>query len=107
MTVELVEIKVHRNYRVSAVAPVPDTVGCPIDPREVSVRFSNRAGGVLRPTWVEIRGPRLRGAKTKGCWAEGGYAILNGSIVPDPVRGPAPTWVHDLVRAAIEAMTPA
>lgn len=95
-------ISVTRAYAVATVDPVPDSSGCPLDPEEATVKFSDY-DGTLRARWIGISGRRMRGEKTKGTYNRAGYGIDSaGKVEPDDRRGLPPAWVQEVVRQAIE-----
>lgn len=95
-------VEVGRRFRVSGVEPVPDTAGCPLDPEDAVVTF-REINGVLRATYVAVRGKRMRGAKTAGTYNRAGYGVdANGNIEPHYRRGMPPPWVQQVVDQAIE-----
>lgn len=97
-----VGVAVDRFYAVIDVEPVPDSARCPLDPSEVTVRFRAYANSPLRATYVTVKGRRLRGAKTKGTFNQGGYSVLpDGTVEPDYKTGAAPAWVQEIVTQSI------
>lgn len=97
----LKQVEINLVYTVSDVEPVRDSAGCPINPDEVTVSFRSRSGQ-LRPTFIEIMGRRLRGAKTAGTYNRGGFSIQDdGTVEPDYRRGVPPAWVQAAVDQAI------